>query len=79
MKSLWFENRFGDEKLIAQVNSWKDVFECINAFIDQCNENRPEDKKFKSYYTRTWEENGRTKIDVGSWNEFFYTDLEEVE
>ena len=30
------------------------------------------DNNFKSYYTRTWEENGRLKYDVGSHTEFFF-------
>ena len=28
-------------------------------------------KNYKSYYWRSWEENGCTRIDVGSWFEFF--------
>ena len=36
---------------------------------------QPEDKKFKSYYCRYWEENGLIKYDVGSWSEFFYLEF----
>lgn len=75
MKNLWFQNSNGEERLIAAVETFTDVYDCIYAFVDQCNEGRPANKRFKIHYIRTWEENGRTKIDVGSWSEFFYTDL----
>ena len=69
---LWFENHLGIKRQIYDCETWKDVCRAINKFIEQKNEGKPEDKKFKSYYMRTWEEDGMTKIDVGSWNEFFY-------
>ena len=75
MKNLWFENSNGEERLIAAVETWKDVWYCIDEFIKQCNEHKPADKQFKSYYRRTWREGNRMAIDVGSWSEFFYTDL----
>lgn len=34
---------------------------------------------FKSHYWRCWEEDGMTKIDVGSWSEFFYLVKEDGE
>lgn len=74
MAKLWFQNHLGIERAIADCDTWQDVNKYINLFIDQRNEGKPEDKKFKSYYMRTWEENGRTVIDVGSWSEFFYWD-----
>lgn len=73
--NLWFENRYGEERLIASVKTWDDVFHCINEFIRQCNEHKPKDKQFKSYYIRTWQSGDRVQLDVGSHNEFFYTDL----
>lgn len=70
---LWFENHLGIERQIADCDTWKDVCEMIQAFIDQCNENKPDTKRFKSYYMRVWQTpDGRTKIDVGSHTEFFY-------
>lgn len=30
-----------------------------------------EEHNYKSYYTRSWEENGEMWFDVGSWSEFF--------
>ena len=72
MAKLIFQNSQGIERWIADCDTWPEVSDAINKFIDQCNESRPENKRFKSYYKRTWEEDGRTKIDVGSWSEFFF-------
>jgi len=88
--NLWFENSEGKERLIAAVDNWQDVYHCITTFIDQCNENKKLQSKeiygdeydeskvrlFKSYYTRIWkQEDGRSRIDVGSHTEFFITDI----
>ena len=67
MAKLWFSNSQGQERVIAEVHNFHEVFEQINSFLDAHN--------YKSYYTRIYEEDGRTKLDVGSWSEFFYTDL----
>jgi hypothetical protein len=90
MKNLWFENNEGKERLIAAVETWKDVYHCIDEFIKQCNDNKVQRSKeiykenfdeskvqlFKSYYTRVWrQEDGRWRIDVGSHTEFFITDV----
>ena len=72
MAKLWFQNRMGEERWIADCDTLNDVSYCINKFIEQANVSRPEDMQFKSYYMRMWVEDGRTKIDVGSWNEFFF-------
>jgi len=77
MAKLWFQNSNGDEREIANCANWADVYDAIDNFIDCCNVTKPVNKQFKMYYMRTWEEDGRTKIDVGSWSEFFYTDLKE--
>lgn len=71
MARLLFRNSLGMERVIADCDTWTEVSDCINKFIDQMNVNKPENKKFKSYYMRMWEEDGRTQIDVGSWSEFF--------
>lgn len=72
---LWFENHLGIVRQIADCDTWQDVCKMIKAFIDQCNEGRTDNKRFKSYYMRTWQTpDGRTKIDVGSHTEFFYWD-----
>lgn len=67
MANLWFQNSQGQERVIMEVNNFNDVFTGIRNFLD--------DHNYKSYYVRSWEENGRIKYDVGSWTEFFYTDL----
>lgn len=69
MANLWFQNSRGQERVIAKVNNFNDVFTAIYNFLDEHN--------YKSYYIRSWEEDGRIKYDVGSWFEFFYTDLKE--
>ena len=69
MANLWFQNSQGQERVIMEVNNFNDVFTGIRNFLD--------DHNYKSYYVRSWEENGRIKYDVGSWTEFFYTDLKE--
>lgn len=76
--TLWFENKYEEEREIAKVNTWEDISKEINKFINKCNErNRAGGaKEFKSYYMRTWkQEDGRYRIDVGSYSEFFITDL----
>ena len=42
------------------------AYKIMDEFMDEHN--------FKSYYKRVWEENGRIKVDAGSWSEFFYVD-----
>lgn len=76
--TLWFENSNGDEREIAQVNNWPEVWKAIDKFIADCNARKPVGKApFKSYYSRIWTSptDGRTTIDVGSHTEFFHTDL----
>ena len=64
MKVL-FENSYGEKREIANVSSIEDCWKAINKFLEKHN--------YKSYYSRSWKTNdGRTKIDVGSWSEFFY-------
>lgn len=69
---LWFENSEGIRSQIADCTTWTEVCDAIDEFIDQCNEDKPANKRFISHYKRVWQENGMTKIDVGSWSEFFY-------
>ena len=69
MANLWFQNSLGQERVIMKVNDFNDVFTGIRNFLEEHN--------YKSYYIRSWEEEGRIKYDVGSWSEFFYTDLKE--
>lgn len=78
--TLWFENQIGQEREIAQVNTWEDVYKAIDDFIEQCNKKKMESKEkprlFKRYYSRIWQRgDSRYCIDVGSHTEFFITDL----
>lgn len=34
---LWFENSEGQERLIADCNTWQDVDKAIDVFIENCN------------------------------------------
>ena len=60
---LYFENRFGIEREIAEVADIDAAMEEIKKFLDSCN--------YKSYYTRYWTRDGVTTFDVGSHSEFF--------
>ena len=59
-----FENSRHKEREIGTTVDMQEAYKIIDKFLDEHN--------FKSYYKRTWEENGRIKVDVGSWSEFFY-------
>lgn len=72
MGKLFFENSQGLRREIASDIKRDECENEIRKFIDAHNKGKPKDKKFKSYYTRTWEENGETVFDVGSWSEYFY-------
>lgn len=74
MAKLWFRNSEGNERVIAECETWQEVNKNIDQFIDDCNKKWPNRKPFKSYYTRSWVEDGRTIFDVGSWSEFFVWD-----
>ncbi len=84
---VWFENANGERRVIKNTaNTWVEVNQAIDEFIRRCNVNKTNARKrayginynpdydnpFIRYYTRTWEEDGMTKIDVGSHTEFFY-------
>lgn len=72
--TLWFENRYGDSRQIAQCKSHDEVYSEINKFIERANAAKPKGTPpFKSYYVRTWQEKDKTWYDVGSHTEFFYT------
>ena len=63
-----FQNSQGNERVIAKVNTKKQAFDEIHKFLDGLN--------FTSYYIREYVENGRTKLDVGSYVQFFYLEEE---
>lgn len=84
--TLWFENSEGIKRKICDCTTWEEVTRSIEEFIAQCNANKYYTARekygkdfdpnkvipFVSYYTRIWEEDGMTKIDVGSHTEFFF-------
>ena len=72
--TLWFENQLGDIRQIAHCENKEEVYKEINNFIGEANAKKPKGSKpFKSYYIRSWEQDGRTWYDVGSHVEFFFT------
>lgn len=86
-KRLYFENSKGEEQVIKNnAQTWEEVVDAIRIFIRNCNVHKLNDARykygknfdeskfvpFKWYYTRCWQqEDGRTRIDVGSHTEFF--------
>lgn len=70
---LWFENVWEEERIIADnCNTWQDVHNAIQSFLDECARKWPNKKPFQWLYTRTWrQDDGRTRIDIGSHSEFF--------
>ena len=72
---LYFENSYGESRVIAECQTEEDVSREIKKFIDNANKGKPKDKKFKSYYTRTWDDDGKRWYDVGSHTEYFYHNL----
>lgn len=70
---LWFENVWEEERVIADnCDTWQDVCNAIQSFLDECARKWPNKKPFQWFYTRTWrQDDGRTRIDIGSHSEFF--------
>lgn len=64
MYKVIFQNSRKQEREIGTAADMNGAYDVIDKFLDEHN--------FKSYYKRVWEENGRTKVDVGSWSEFMY-------
>ena len=62
--TLYFENGYGAWRPIAECKTEKEVAAAIEKFLHSHN--------YKSYYTRTWDENGWRNYDVGSWSEAFH-------
>ena len=66
MLKLYFENSYGERKLVGTYSTDSEVPAAINKYVKQINPN------FKIYYYRSYEnDNGETVYDVGSWSEFF--------
>lgn len=66
---VYFENSEGKRRVIGEdANTPQEVLKIIQKFLDEHN--------YKSYYIRTWCEDGWTWFDVGSHTEFFLCDEE---
>ena len=61
---LYFENRFGEKRLLGKYKTEKGAIRRINRFCDEHN--------FKIYYMRITETEEYKWYDVGSHSEFFY-------
>ena len=66
---LYFQNSWGERRIIATPVNDKEAIKEIHKFC--------EDRNFKIHYTRTWINGEGLKVyDVGSHTEFFLTDNE---
>lgn len=62
---LYFENSYGERRIIAEPKTRDGALEVIHAFC--------EERNFTIYYIRTWKTPDEAEVfDVGSWSEFFY-------
>lgn len=62
---LYFENSYGERRIIAEPKTEEEANKEIHRFC--------EDRNFKIYYVRTWRiPDGAKVYDVGSHTEFFY-------
>lgn len=72
---FYFEDKYGELRKVADVESKREVCLAINAFLSAHN--------YKSYYTRSWieDEGGMIYItyDVGSHSEFFKLEFNSYE
>lgn len=66
MYKVIFQNSRNEEREIGTAVDMNDAYDIIDKFLDEHN--------FEIYYRRVWKENGRIKVDVGSWSEFFYVE-----
>jgi len=44
---LYFENSYGESRVIAEVKTLEEISQEIKKFIDNCNKNKPKEKQFK--------------------------------
>ena len=69
---VFFENSYGKEHVIAEVQTMKEAFAAIREFC--------KDRNYNIYYTRCWVDEKEYEgspcfdltFDVGSWSEFFH-------
>ncbi len=72
-EQVWFKDSHGRERPLGRAGSWQQLNLIIDNFIAEANDKKkPDEPKFKRYYTRYWQQNdGRICLDVGSHTEFF--------
>ena len=63
MKKIYFEDRFGERRLLAARNTDEEVWQVINNFLTE--------HRYKAPYVRSWTDDEGTWYDVGSHSEFF--------
>ena len=65
MYNVLFQGLGGEKRSIGIATTEALAYRIINEFLDE--------KKYKSYYTRSWQVDDDTiQVDVGSWSEFFF-------
>ena len=65
MYEVYFENSFGQRRLIGTAFTEQDAYKIIMDFLKGYN--------YPCYYTRSWlNPDDEICVDVGSWSEFFY-------
>lgn len=60
---IYFENRYGERRLLAERDTQDGVWQVINNFLTQ--------HRYEAPYVRSWTDEEGTWYDVGSWSEFF--------
>ena len=61
---LYFENSYGERRVIAEPQTEEEADKEIHKFC--------KDRNFKIYYVRTWiDDDGLKVFDCGSWSERF--------
>ena len=63
MIKVYFVKSQTEKRLIAEVNTIEEVWAEINKFMQERN--------YKSYYQRLMKTDSGTRVDVGSWTQFF--------
>lgn len=66
MKNLYFIRSNGEKRLVRQNINPETALGYIEEYTHSLNPN------FKIYYFRSWEEDGGTMYDIGSYTEFFW-------
>ena len=66
-----FQNSVGVERIIGEGDTKEKCNQIIQKFL--------KDRGYKSYYWNMHKINGRLRVDVGSWTEFFFVEGSEEE